>query len=85
MLAVHPPVLFNPKQCIEIEYQVVGRHHPTGEKMATHPVVIAIRFKGIGVLAVGKDMNEDPTVAFQPGIDTRKKCFPVAHVFKHFH
>ena len=76
------------QQCqvlLEMQWQVITRHHAATEKVPAHPVCRIIFLEGIRQVAVAKDMHEKTATRFQPVIDAAKQVLVVAHVFKHFH
>jgi hypothetical protein len=52
------PLGLDAKIALEEEEKIVGRHLPARKKVATHPVVFAFGFEGVGELSVSENMNE---------------------------
>jgi len=69
---------------LKLKEQVIRGHHPTAEKMASHPIVVTTDIEGIGKSPMGENMDEYPGLGLQPAADTFQQVRPVAHVLKHF-
>ena len=53
--------------------------------MTRHPVGLIPCLKMIRLEAMGEDVNEQPSIRFQPSRNAGKKLLIVLHVLEHFH
>ena len=83
--AVHHPALLEREIVLIAQQQIIGRHGAAGEEVARHPVVLAFILEGIGVLAMGEDMDEEPAIGLEPSGDAAHERLVIAHMLEHFH
>ena len=84
MKAVDPPVVFQDEAILEVEKEVVGRHHACREEMPSQPIVRSLGFEKVCKAAMREDVNEKLSVIFEPMGDIPEKSVPVSHVLEHF-
>ena len=67
MVAVPTPFRLGGEEIREAMHQVMARHDATGEKMLCNPIGLFGGVKPVRCGAMGKHMDEDPAIRFQPG------------------
>jgi hypothetical protein len=81
--AVDQPAAFGHQRTREPVERVHRRHHPAGEEMAAHPVVVALGLEWIEQRAVREGVREQLASRPQPGVDALHEQAQVVHVLEH--
>jgi hypothetical protein len=79
------PVLLEGERSGDARQQVVGGHHPAGEEVATHPVVVGVGLEEVGEAGAREDVDEELAPGDEPAGDAPEELRPVAHVLEHLH
>src|SRR5688572_14130967 len=83
MGAIPPPAADEPQIVLEACREVVGRHHPAGEKVPAHPVRRPLLLEGVRRASVAEHVHEEQAARREPVVDAGEQFAPVAHVLEH--
>ena len=84
MGAVYLPLILDDEILLTMKQEVVGRHHSARKEIPTHPIIRAFNLEWITSISMGKMVNKKLPIMLEPSRNSRKECFVISDVLKHF-
>lgn len=81
--AVYSPILHQFQVILKLGQQVVSRHLPACEEIATHPICGVTRYEVIAQTSVGKDVGEKQPAWFEPTRNVLEEALVVFQMLEH--